>query len=95
MDRRPLQAEISVGLLPCDHEVRPAVPLPRTLIVAKDERALLTVTDGGDAIRGDPGGDEVVLYRLGSTLAEAEVVFGRSPLIAVAFERDLGSAVGL
>src|SRR5437660_7592010 len=46
-------------------------------------RALLAVADRRDPGSGNPRCDEHVFYRLGAALAEREIVFARTPLVAM------------
>src|ERR1700737_2328164 len=51
-------------------------------------RALLAVADGRDPGCRDPGCDEDVFGRLGAALAEREIIFARTPLVAMTLDRD-------
>src|SRR5439155_15528193 len=53
-----------------------------------DRRALLAVADCRDPGRGNPRCDEHVFCRLGAALAEREIVFARTPLVAMTFDRN-------
>ena len=68
----------------------PTIPLPCRFIVADDERALLTVTDGLDPLFIDTGRHQVVLGCLGAPLPKSEVVLLGSALVAVSLDDQIG-----
>src|SRR6266850_2034298 len=68
------------------HEVTATVLLPASLGVLQAERLFLAVADGAQPVRGDAERYEELLHGAGAAVAEAEVVFRRTTLIAVAFD---------
>src|SRR5512136_1875269 len=78
-----------------EHEMHAAILLPRVLVMAEHERALLPVADRAYTVGGDAGGDQVVPHRLGTAVPQPEVVLSSAALVAVALEEDPGGRVGL
>ena len=52
------------------------------------EGLFLAEADGVDAIGGDAQRDEILLGGAGAAIAQSEVVFGRTALVAMAFNGD-------
>src|SRR5215470_9936920 len=74
------------GLLALREEVVPAVLRPAALVVLSAHRPFLAVGDHGDAIRSDALGLQVAHGRLGTALAEGQVVLVGATLVAVAVD---------
>src|SRR5437867_13148841 len=53
------------------------------------ERLLLAEADGAEAVGRDAQREEILLDGTGAAIAEAEVVFGRTTLIAMALDGEL------
>src|SRR5215469_7871974 len=70
------------------HKVAAPVLLPARLVRFGAERFFFAVADGLDAIAADPGLYERILDRVGAIGAESEVVFGRTPLVAVPLDGE-------
>src|SRR6266850_8597510 len=68
------------------HEVTATVLLPASLSVLQAERLFLAVADGAQPVWRDAERHEELLHGAGAAVAEAEVVFRRTTLIAVAFD---------
>src|SRR5258708_2071787 len=69
-------------------EVAATVLLPARLVAFCAERFFFAVTDGLDTAGANGGGGQSSLHRAGTLVAQAQVVLGRSALVAVAFNRD-------
>src|SRR5712692_7763206 len=67
-------------------EVAATILLPAGFVALRAEGLFLAETDGADAVGGDAQGDEILLDRTGATIAEREVVFGGTALVAMAFD---------
>src|SRR5689334_222446 len=63
-----------------------AVLLPALFIGLSAERLFLSEAGGRQTVCGHSGRDECLLGRLSAAIAERHVVFGGSPLIAVALD---------
>src|SRR3989442_11444050 len=74
----------SVGL----DEMATTVLLPAGFVVFRTEGLLLTEADGGEAVCRNAERDEILFRGAGATVTEAEVVFGRAALVAVALDCD-------
>jgi len=72
--------------------VTAAVLLPARLLALHAEGLFLAVADGTQPVGRNAERYKELLYGAGSAVAEAEVVFRRTTLVAVAFDRyfDLG-----
>src|SRR5215472_7531878 len=70
------------------HEVSAAVGLPALLGRLRAERFLLAVADRLDVRRVDAALDQGGLHRVGAAVAQRQVVFGRSPLVAVSLNGE-------
>src|SRR6266436_5407393 len=66
-----------------------AILLPSRFIVSGRARTLLAVADRGDACRVQREVLEIVLGRLGTSLAERQVVLARAALVAVPLDADV------
>src|SRR5262249_37522278 len=69
-------------------EVRPAIPLIAALIGVRALRALLTVADRFQLVGWHAQTHQEVLGGAGAAIAQAQVVLGRSALIAVSLDHD-------
>src|SRR3954462_11436055 len=69
-------------------KMRPAVLRPRPLVVAGLEGKFLPVADGAEVISGNAERHEIVSRRKRTALAKRQVVFCRTPLVGVPFDRD-------
>ena len=67
---------------------RTAVLRPGGFVMTVNGRALLAVADGLEATGIDTEGDQRVLGRGRTTLAEGEVVLARAALVGMAFDRE-------
>src|SRR6266851_1752073 len=67
-------------------EVAAAILLPAGFVVLVAEGLFFAEADRADAIGGDAQRNEVLLDGAGATIAEREVVFGGTTLVAVAFD---------
>src|SRR5579885_313223 len=65
-----------------------AVLLPALLAVLGAERFFFSVADGLHAICRNPCSHKRVLDRTGAVIAQGEIVFGGSALVAVSFNRE-------
>src|SRR5206468_9539436 len=81
-----------LGLHP---EMRPAILAPAVLAGLAAQRAFLAVADYRDPVRPDASGDEIVHRRARPTVAEREVVVGRTPLIGMPLDEHDPAGVGL
>src|SRR5215472_10183797 len=75
------------GLL-VGHEVAAAVLLPAGFGGLHAEGLFLAPTGGGQTLGRNAKADEVLLDGVGSAIAQSEIVFGRTALVAVAFDGD-------
>src|SRR5258706_2952598 len=75
------------GLLGAD-EVAAAILLPAGFVALVAEGLFFAEADGADAIGGEAEGDEILLDGAGAAIAEREVVFGGTALVAMAFDGD-------
>jgi hypothetical protein len=66
-------------------EMAAAILLPASFVALHAEGLLLAEANGGKAIRGDAEGNEILFHGIGAAITEAQVVFRRAALIAVAF----------
>ena len=57
------------------------------------ERLFLAEADGVETISGDSQRDQVLFHRSGAAIAEGEVVFRRTALVAMTFDRDANLGV--
>ena len=71
-----------------DREGSAAVEAARLLAAVVVLGPLLAVAHGTDAVGTDATRAQVVTHRVGTTLAEGEVVFGRTDVAGVAFDLD-------
>src|SRR5580658_7787316 len=60
--------------------------LPASFVMVGTDRIFLTVADGIELIAGDAGVHEIVPGGLGAGIAESDIVFGRTALVAIAFD---------
>src|SRR5215510_12932800 len=70
-------------------EMTAAILLPAAFIRLATERFFLTVADGLYPARRQPCLNERILDSIGTTVAESEVVLGRTTLVAMTFQREL------
>src|SRR5262245_56359102 len=76
-------------------KTRAAVFHPAFFIKLKAGGSFLAVADRHQAVGGDPLVYEEILSDLRAFGAEREIVFGRTDVIAVAFDLDSGFRIGL
>src|ERR1035437_3968974 len=76
-------------------EMRSSVLCPRRFIVRGVERPLFSITDSLQKLAIQPKTRKVVLGGIRSLLAENKVVLYSAPLIAVPFDLDLPSRIGV
>src|SRR5579884_536874 len=74
-------------LLP-NGELSTAFPLPATFVAFGTHRALLTVADGFKFVPWHTEPNEKIARGCGAPVAQTQVVFGRTTLIAVSFHHD-------
>src|SRR5215510_15928914 len=77
---------IAPPLLALGEEVVAAIPRPAALGVLGAYGAFLPVGHHGDSIRGDAHGHQITHSRLGTALAEGQVVLVGAALVAVAVD---------
>src|SRR5215472_6408390 len=75
------------------HEMAAAVLLPAAFVGLRTERLFLAIADCLDAAGADPRRRQGVLYSVGATVTQREVVFGRSTLVAVTLDREVDARV--
>src|SRR5579864_2426290 len=71
-----------------DREMPAAVLLPAGFVGLGAERLLLAVADGLNAARADTRCGQSILHRVGTPVAQSQVVLGGPTLITVAFHRN-------
>ena len=71
-----------------------AVLLPALFVVVGAERLLFAVAHGHHAVGRDAKRYEELLRGLGTAIAERQVVFGGTTLVAMAFNRDFDLRIG-
>src|SRR6516225_5558852 len=76
-------------------EVAAAILLPAGFGLLGAELLFFTPTGGAEVGRGNAETDEIFLDRIGAALAESEVVFGRTAVVAVAFDGHVRVGIGL
>src|SRR5580704_11498078 len=76
-------------LLLCHDEVPAAILLPALLGAFRAERPLFAPAYRVDPVGRNTERDEIVLRRLRAALAEAQVIFRRAALVAVALDRHM------
>src|SRR6185312_12520534 len=69
-------------------EVVAPVLRPAAFLVLAAERLLLAVADGADPVGADPQLHQFSLHRIGTVVAQRQVVFLGSAVVAVAFNHD-------
>src|SRR5258708_27457924 len=83
---RPYAEDTDVCVLLGADEVAAAILLPAGFVVLGAEGLFLAEADGADAIGGDAQGDKILLHCTGATIAEREVVFGGTALVAMTLD---------
>src|SRR5580693_3724492 len=68
------------------YEVRAAILLPTFFGVLGAERTFLAPADGVHAIGADAQRNQIILRRLRAPFAQADIVFGGTALVAMAFD---------
>src|SRR5208283_2031651 len=68
--------------------MRAAVLLPAGLVGFRTLRPFLPVADGFQPVSGQPQRHQELLGGAGAAIAQPDVVFGRTALVAMAFHRD-------
>src|ERR1700742_4691814 len=86
--RLPVGLQTNPRLLP-HGEMSPPVLLPARIVVLHAEGTLLAIADRLDPVGGYAQRDHEILGRLRTTVAQSNVVFGGSTLVAVTFEHNL------
>src|ERR1700751_2574496 len=71
-----------------------AILLPALLVTFRAERPLLAPAYRVDPVGGNAQRDKIVLGSLRAPLAEAQVVFRRAALVAVALDRNVNRRIG-
>src|ERR1700758_4690361 len=71
-----------------------AILLPALLVTFRAERPLLAPAYRVDPVGGNAQREKIVLGSLRAPLAEAQVVFRRAALVAVAFDRNVNRRIG-
>src|SRR5581483_4463995 len=71
------------------NEVTAAVLLPAGFVGLGAERLFLAIADRLDAAVIHAGRHQGVLDSIGAVVAESEVVFGRTTLVAMSFNREI------
>src|SRR5271156_4643879 len=80
--------------LVCHDEVRAAILLPARFVMLGAERALFAPARCFHAVRRDAERNQVVLRGFGASLAQTQVVFRGSALVAMAFDGDVNLRIG-
>src|SRR5579859_3912712 len=81
-------------LLLSHHKVAPAILVPAFLVMLRAERVLFAPAHCFDAVTGDTERDQILLGCVGAPLPEAQVVFFRAPLVAMALDGYADLRVG-
>src|SRR5580658_7234239 len=90
----PHDRKTYISRLLCRYEVRAAILLPTFFGVLGAERTFLAPADGVHAIGTDAQRNQIILGRLRAPFAQADIVFGGTPLIAMAFDGDADLRIG-
>src|SRR5690348_727342 len=78
-----------------EHQMSPPIGLPASLVLLGTEGLFLAVADGADVGSIHAQLDQVVLDRVGATVAETHVVLGAAAIVAMALDDEIDIGVGL